>query len=207
MASFDFNAEYILENGVVLMRPLTADDFEHLKDFSLKEPELWQYSLTPANGVENLKNYIAAALQNKSDCTSFPFIVFDKRTGEYAGSTRFYDYQKNHNTVQLGYTWYGKKFQGSGLNRHCKLLMLEFAFEYIGVERVEFRADFNNKRSISAMKGIGCIEEGILRQNCANADGRRDSIVLSILKQEWTSHVKSHIQQKIERLNKPIGSL
>ncbi len=199
MSTFDFNADYFLENDFVLIRPLTADDFKYLKGFSLNEPELWQYSLTPANGLENLKNYIGAALQNKSEETSFPFIVFDKRTGEYAGSTRFYDYQKKHNTVQLGYTWYGKKFQGTGLNRHCKLLMLEFAFEVIGVERVEFRADFNNKRSIAAMKSIGCTQEGVLRQNCASLDGRRDSIVLSILKQEWFSHIKFHIQQKIER--------
>tara|TARA_R110002096_G_scaffold183757_3_gene361815 strand:+ start:26207 stop:26812 length:606 start_codon:yes stop_codon:yes gene_type:complete len=199
MATFDFNADYVLENDVALIRPLRADDFEHLKGFSLHEPELWQYSLTPASGLENLQNYIASALKSKSEHSSFPFIVFDKRTGEYAGSTRFYDYQKIHNTVQLGYTWYGKKFQRTGLNRHCKLLMLEFAFEVIGVERVEFRADFNNKRSIAAMKSIGCVEEGVLRQNCASSDGRRDSIVLSILKQEWFSHVKSHIQQKIER--------
>ncbi len=199
MTTFDCNADYILENDIVLIRPLTADDFEHLKDFSLNEPELWQYSLTPANGLENLKNYIDVALQNKSEGTSFPFIVFDKRTDEYAGSTRFYDYQKKHNTIQLGYTWYGKKFQRTGLNRHCKFLMLEFAFEIIGVERVEFRADFNNKRSIAAMKSIGCIEEGVLRQNCEGLNGRRDSIVLSILKQEWFSHIKSHIHQKIER--------
>ena len=58
--------------------------------------------------------------------------------------------------MQLGYTWYGKEFQGTGLNKHCKYLLLEFAFEKMQVERVEFRADANNEKSIAAMKSIGC---------------------------------------------------
>ena len=67
------------------------------------------------------------------------------------------------------------------------------------MERVEFRADNNNARSIAAMKGIGCIVEGVLRKNVIKMDGgRRDSIVLSILKEEWESSVKSNLLLKIK---------
>ena len=77
-------------------------------------------------------------------------------------------------------------------------MLLQFAFETIGVERVEFRADNNNKRSINAMKGIGCIEEGVLRSNCVAASGvRRDSIVLSILSNEWFTSVKEQLQNQL----------
>ena len=65
------------------------------------------------------------------------------------------------------------------------------------VKRVEFRADANNKKSIAAMKSIGCTEEGILRSNCASPTGRRNSIVLSILQSEWISGVKSALKQKL----------
>ena len=51
-------------------------------------------------------------------------------------------------TLQLGYTWYGSAFRGTGLNKHCKFLLLQFAFETLGMERVEFRADNSNERSI-----------------------------------------------------------
>ncbi|RMA58539.1 GNAT family N-acetyltransferase [Ulvibacter antarcticus] len=189
----DFSKEYILENEMVILRPLIEDDLKHLSEFSLAEPELWNYSLVPANGLKNLKSYLNLALQKRKEHDSYPFIVFDKRTKEYAGSTRFYDYQLQHNSVQLGYTWYGKKFQGTGLNKNCKLLMLQFAFDELGVERVEFRADASNERSIAAMKSIGCKVEGILRQNCAALTGRRDSIVLSILKNEWQKDVKKNL--------------
>ena len=197
MAKLNFNQDYILENDVVQLRPLTNDDFDILSQFSLQEPELWTYSLVPAGGLENLRTYMNLAIKDKEARKSYPFIVYDKRTGKYAGSTRFYDYQEQHNTVQLGFTWYGKEFQGTGLNKNCKLLLLEFAFETLGLDRVEFRADASNTLSIAAMKSIGCTLEGILRSNCKSLAGRRDSIVLSILKIEWLDSVKKNLLNKI----------
>lgn len=197
MKQLDFSHDYILENDRVLLRPLQPEDLDVLKEFSLNEPELWTYSLVSGAGVENLQAYMNAAFADKAKETAYPFIVFDKRTQRFVGSTRFYDYQSKHNTVQLGYTWYGKESQGTGLNKNCKFLLLQFAFEALGLDRVEFRADNNNKRSIAAMKSIGCNVEGVLRSNCASPTGRRDSIVLSVLKDEWFSHVKENLSQKL----------
>ncbi len=188
--------DIILENDKVMLVPLKTEHISDLLKYSINQPELWEFSLARGDGEGNLRNYIKFALDQREAGTSYPFIVFDKKTKRFAGSTRFYDYQKHHNTVQLGYTWYGKEFQRTGLNRNCKLLLLSYAFEVLNLDRVEFRADAQNKRSITAMKAIGCIEEGILRQNCASPDGRRDSIVLSILNSEW-EEVKSRLIDKI----------
>jgi RimJ/RimL family protein N-acetyltransferase len=51
--------------------------------------------------------------------------------GKYAGSTRFYDINLEFKTLLLGFTWYGKQFRGTGLNKHCKYLLLQFAFELL----------------------------------------------------------------------------
>ncbi|MES2005242.1 MAG: GNAT family N-acetyltransferase [Bacteroidota bacterium] len=195
---FDPLKEYILEDGCVLLRPLRVEDCGNLLVYSLNEPELWKYSLVKVAGEENLKTYIAAAVSARATGKEYPFIVFDKRSQEFAGSTRFYDIQVSQKTLQLGYTWYGKKFHGSGLNKHCKYLLLQFAFEQLGMERVEFRADNTNERSKAAMKSIGCVAEGVLRSSTIKADGtRRDSIVLSILKTEWENGVKERLFQKL----------
>lgn len=114
-----------------------------------------------------------------------------------AGSTRFYSIQNTHSTLSIGYTWYGKEFQRTGLNRNCKYLLLRYAFEQLGAERVEFRADLRNEKSIKAMKEIGCVEEGVLRGNCKANDGRRDGIVLSLLKDEWRQKVKKLLASKL----------
>lgn len=198
MQAFDFTTDYILEDERVLLRPLRVEDLEQLSHFGIEEPEIWRFSLVRAGGEGGMKRYLDIALAGKADKKEYPFIVFDKKTQKYAGSTRFYDIQLSNQTLQLGYTWYGKEFQGTGLNRHCKFLLLQFAFDEIGMLRVEFRADKNNARSIAAMKAIGCKEEGILRQNVPNPDGgRRDSMVLSILKSEWESAVKESLRNKL----------
>ncbi len=195
---FDFTKAYVLEDDCVLLRPLAADDCNNLLLFALQEPDIWTYSLVKVAGEDNLRNYIQSALAERSAGKGYPFIVFDKRMQEFAGSTRFYDIQLSQKTLQLGYTWYGKKFQGTGLNKHCKYLLQQFAFEELGMERVEFRADNNNNRSIAAMKSIGCVAEGVLRSNTIKADGkRRDSIVLSILKGEWENGVKEKLKSKL----------
>ncbi len=196
---FNISDHYVLEDDCVLLRPLQKDDFGNLLPFALKEPDTWKYSWISAAGESGLKNYLNIALESKAFGNEYPFIVFDKRTNEYAGSTRFYDINIPFKTLQLGYTWYGKKFQGTGLNKHCKFLLLSFAFEKIGMERVEFRADNNNERSIAAMKSIGCKVDGILRKNMPNREGgRRDSIVLSILKDEWSGSVKKKLFKKLQ---------
>jgi len=191
-----FNDTLILENERVLLRPLEPEDTKHLLPFAINEPKLWTYSILSAAGETNMQNYLDVAFQKKAELDSFPFIIYDKKVGKYAGSTRFYDIQPSHNTLQLGFTWYGEKFQGTGLNKHCKLLMLTFAFETLKVARVEFRADAHNERSIAAMKSIGCTVEGILRSNCTAPEGRRDSIILSILQEEWFNSAKLNLIEK-----------
>lgn len=195
---FDLKHDYILEDDTVILRPLQHDDIGNLLHFSLHQPQIWTYSLLATIGTENFTNYIEMALENRTKETEYPFAVFDKRTNEYAGSTRFYDIQLRNKTLQLGYTWYGKQFHGTGLNKHCKFLLLQFAFESMQMERVEFRADNDNKRSIAAMKSIGCKVDGILRKNVLKLDGgRRDSIVLSILREEWFAEVKQKLSEKL----------
>ena len=194
----NLDAVVTLENDHVLLRTLTAADYDFLLPFSLNEPQLWEFSFKSAAGEENLSLYIDAALRDKDKGTAHPFIVYDKLKGAYAGSTRFYDIHWSFKTLQLGYTWYGADFQGTGLNKNCKYLLLQYAFEELGMERVEFRADNNNSRSVAAMKSIGCTVEGVLRSHMPNAQGgRRDSIVLSILRSEWFDRIQANLQAKI----------
>jgi RimJ/RimL family protein N-acetyltransferase len=199
MSKLDFQKNYILEDNRVKLRLLREDDYNNLLPFSLQEPDTWKYSLVGAEGEEGLKNYLAIALRAWKDEKEYPFIVFDKKSNEYAGCTRFYDINEEFKSLQLGYTWYGEKFRGTGLNKHCKFLLLSFAFEQLGMERFELRADNNNERSIAAMKSIGCKVDGVLRSNMPtrNDNQRRDSIVLSILKDEWFSGVKENLKKKL----------
>jgi N-acetyltransferase len=194
---FDFKEKYILENEIVRLQPLEISDFDFLLEYSENEAEIWKFNSNGANGKENLKKYIANAVKNREYEKDYPFIVFDKIENKYVGSTRFYEVQLLNKTLDLGFTWYGKKSQGTGINKNCKYLMLEFAFEKMEMERVGFGANSKNERSINAMKSIGCVVEGIFRNYSTNANGERiDAIKLSILKTEWNESVKNNLKKQ-----------
>ena len=197
---FDFKTDYILEDERVILSPLESKHFEELLHFSENEPEIWDYSVlhSDAAGKENLKKYIDFALSCREKGSEYGFIVFDKLKNAFAGSTRFYNIDLEEKTLEIGYTWYGKEFQGTGINKHCKYLLLEFAFEKIEIERVGFSADSDNSKSIAAMKSIGCTIEGTLRSTMFKKNGtRRNSTILSILKNEWTETVKQNLKNRL----------
>jgi RimJ/RimL family protein N-acetyltransferase len=196
--NFDFDHDYILEDERVRLRPLHSLDATELAIYVSTQTEIWTYSLVAINEVADLQGYIDTAIESRKNKTAYPFIVFDKQLNKYVGSTRLYDVQLNFETTQLGYTWYSKEVWGTGLNTHCKFLLLHFAFEQMKFKRVEFRADSDNKRSIAAMQKIGCTVEGVLRSHLPKPDGtRRDSIVLSITHQEWEQKVKSLLKNQL----------
>ena len=197
-SKFSPGTDYILEDDWVLIRPLTTNDYKNLLPFALYEPSTWRYSPVGAQGADGLRNYMDIALKGKLEGTEYPFIIYDKKTGEYAGSTRFYDIQPVNQALEIGYTWYGEKFRGTGLNKHCKFLLLQLAFDELDMKRVGFRADARNDRSIAAMKSIGCTVEGIIRSHLLLPDGsRRDSILLSILQHEWQQEVKARLKVRL----------
>jgi len=199
LKTFDFKTDIILENERVLLKPLALTDGSLLTHYVNEEPKLWNYSLVAINNASDLENYIQTAIEARANKTSYAFIVYDKLLNEYVGCTRLYDIQLAFQTTQIGYTWYSKKCWGTKLNENCKYLLLEFAFDQMGFERVEFRADNNNKRSIAAMQKIGCTIEGVLRNHLPMPNGkRRDSIVLSILKEEWNTSLKQSLLAQLK---------
>jgi len=198
MNTFNFDSEIILENDVVKLRPIKISDVKYLVTISL-EPNIWDHSFIKGDGEKNLKNYISQAIKARVNKTAYTFIIFDKRKQQYAGCTRFCDVNTFLNTTRMGYTWFGKHFQGTGLNKHCKYLLFQYAFETIGFERIGLGAYIENKRSINAMLSIGCKKEGVFRNMfpSVSGEGRTDAILLSILKNEWFSSEKEKLQYKL----------
>ena len=187
-----------LENSRVLLRILSTSDVDNLVHIALDEQALWKFTLHKINSRKKLLSYIDSAISETKKGISIAYSVYDKNTGEHAGSTRIYDIDLVNKTCAIGFTWYGKSFQGTGLNVNCKFLLFEMAFETLQMERVQFRVDKENIRSINAIKSLGCKEEGVLRSNMYRPNGeRRDSMILSILKEEWYSSVKHNLKRKI----------
>ncbi|PWL39583.1 N-acetyltransferase [Flagellimonas aquimarina] len=196
--TLDFTKDYVLENDRVKLIPLTADHVDLLWEIS-REKNLWTYFLGKSDGSGDFKKYILEAIADRDKKSGYPFAVYDKMKKCYAGCTRFFDYQENLNIIRLGYTWYGKDFRGTGVNKNCKYLMFQFAFDQIGLERVGLGAHSENKVSIAAMKSVGCTKEGQIRNlfPSIHGKGRSDAVLLGILKQEWLENKKKNLKSRL----------
>lgn len=195
---FDFSESYVLENERARLEPLNETHFDKLGRVA-EEKEIWTYFLGSSNGVKDSRAYFKRAITGRQNQKAYAFAIFDKAKEAYAGSSRFFDFAEDFSAVRIGYTWYGKHFRGTGLNKHCKYLMFKFAFEHLLMERVGLGAHAENKISLAAMKSVGCQEEGVVRNlfPSIHSTGRSDAILLGILKQEWFTSVKDQLKEKL----------
>ena len=121
--------------------------------------------------------------------------------GTVVGTSSLGDVDLDNERVHLGWTMYGSRWWGTQVNPECKLLLLGHAFD-CGFGRVKIQTDAVNLRSQAAIAKLGATREGVLRRHTKRADGSfRDSVVFSVLAQEWPS-VRAGLEQ---RLGMPTG--
>ncbi len=174
-----------LETDVVKLTLLDLSNYKHLLDIG-QQDNLIQFSPSKVDTPEDLKNYVQTAVDGYYHKTTIPFIIYDKRTQAFAGSTRFGLINKKNKVIHIGWTWIGKQFQGTGLNKHVKFLMLRYAFEDLKFDKVEFRVDERNMASRKAVEKLNAALEGILRKDTLMLDGfKRSTCCYGILKEEW----------------------
>jgi len=154
---------------------------------------LWELAYTSVPRPEETEGYVqdALALQAAGGC--LPFVVRDA-SGDIVGSTRYYDLAPGVPRLQVGYTWYARRVQRTGLNTEAKLLLLTHAFEAMGCASVGLQTSHLNQASRKAIARIGATQEGILRQHMRHRDGSlRDTVCFSIIDGEWPA-VKARLQ-------------
>ena len=182
----DFESTIVLENNRVRMEPLEEAHFEHLVPIVLEKPDLLKYSPPKFGTSELLLTYIKKNIALRPRQLKYPFVIFDKAKQVYAGSTSYMNISLENQRLEIGSTWIGKAFQRTGLNRNCKFLLMQYAFDILEIERIEFKTDKRNLQSQKAIEGIGGQYEGLLRSHTLMSDGyRRDTVYYSVLKEEW----------------------
>lgn len=176
-----------LESERALLRPLTLADEQALQQVA-DDDSLWIFGLHDLSKPGELNRYIRQAIADRENGISAVWVIIDKKTNQLAGCTRLAEISWKDERGQIGWTWIGRDFQGSGLNKEMKFLILSYGFEVLGLNRIEFKADERNHQSRQALLGIGATREGVLRQHMKIHDGYiRNTVFYSILKSEWDS--------------------
>ena len=186
-----------LETNKVLLRPLEENDFDAF--FPLAQDEdAWHYFTLNLADKEHLKKWMDASFADKAANTKRPFTIIEKKSNKIAGSMSLLNISMHDLRLEIGASWLGKEFRGTGVNRHAKYSLMRYAFDELHFERVEFKTDVLNTRARKGLEKIGGKEEGIFRNHMTMwNDRRRNSIYYSVIKNEWPA-LKQTIFKDIE---------
>jgi RimJ/RimL family protein N-acetyltransferase len=136
--------------------------------------------------VQDAADQISAALTGRDNRTRLPYAQFDAVTGEFAGTTSFYDVNPVQHALGIGHTWLGQRWWHTGHNTESKLLLLGHAFETLGAVRVVWHTDIGNTRSQAAIERLGAVREGVLRKHRIRSDGSwRDTVQYAMVDDDW----------------------
>ena len=175
---------------------LRTTDYDGLLH-AARDPDVWRWFPVVLSVPENLNKWMTSMLDQHQQGVRVPFTIRDATTHEIIGSTSYMHIAATDLCLEIGTTWMDKTYHGSGVNFNMKYLLLRQAFEEMGYYRVEFRTDVLNVRSRKAIEKLGAVQEGIFRNHrFNNSGGRRDSVIYSIIREEWPS-VQTALEEKI----------
>src|SRR5689334_16016415 len=188
----------VLEGRGIRLEPLTVDHRDALVA-AASDGQLWELWFTSVPTPDQTAKYIDDALTGQQLGHMLPWVVRELEGDTIIGTTRYHDIVPVIDRVEIGYTWYARRWQRTHVNTTCKLLLLHHAFESLGCAVVGLRTDRFNVASQRAIAALGAREDGILRHHQARRDGTaRDSVMFSILAAEWPD-VKRHLALRLAR--------
>jgi RimJ/RimL family protein N-acetyltransferase len=180
-----FATEHVLENNRARLEPLQEKHYALLLPIAM-EKVLWIFTSNTIVNEADFRKYFDTALAERQSGTAYPFAVFDKFNNCYGGCTRYGNIAFAHKRMEIGWTWYAPNLQGSGINKACKSLLLNFGFDNLQLNRIELKTSLLNLQSQAAMLKIGAVKEGILRNHMITESGTvRNTVYFSFIKEEW----------------------
>jgi len=187
----------ILTGNLVRLEPL---QMKHAPDLyqAAQDPAIWTYMpRPPIRALTEMEQVITDALQEQTDGSSLPFAIIDLSQQRTVGSTRYVDIRPQQRGLEIGWTWLTPAVQRTGINTECKYLLLRYAFEQLGMIRVQIKTHHLNFKSQHAIERLGAVKEGTLRNHMIMHDGSyRHSVYYSIIESEWPA-VKAGLEAKM----------
>ncbi|HZR48466.1 MAG TPA: GNAT family protein [Streptosporangiaceae bacterium] len=191
----------VLHGKLVRLEPLSLSHAADLAEVAEEERSSYDFTMVPRSG--DAADYVTAQL-HRAGLT--PFAQVRVEDGKAVGCTsycnpRYWPDRDELCAIEVGWTWLAASAQGTGINAEAKLLLFTYAFETLGVARVDLKTDARNERSRQAIARTGARFEGVLRAWSASwAPGEegllRDSAIFSILPAEWPD-VKAMLRKRV----------
>ena len=187
----------VLEGEHIILRPMERSDGPAIVD-AASDGRLWELFYTAVPGPVSIDAYLDSAAAEAAYGRAMPFVVIDKASGKLVGATRYMRMKADARRLEIGTTFYAQSAQRSPINSEAKLLLLTHAFEAMDCMCVQLRTDAFNFQSQRAIERLGAKRDGVLRNHSILNGRNRDTVVYSILANEWNG-VKTHLRFRLAR--------
>lgn len=180
----------------VTLRPMVRGDRDAIVT-AASDGKLWELFYTAVPSEASIDAYLDTAERETGYGRAMPFVVLDK-AGRLIGCTRYMRMHKAARRLEIGTTFYAASVQRSPVNTEAKLLLLTHAFEVMDASCVQFRTDYFNHASQRAIERLGAKKDGVLRNHTILNGRVRDTVVYSIIANEWDG-VKRNLLFRLAR--------
>jgi N-acetyltransferase len=196
----------MLRGTLVRLEPLSA---RHGDDLALAAEEgRTAYDFTFVPRADDVEGYLRAHLERAVEGAFIPFAQIRQSDQRAVGCTAFgnprtWPGRTDVCAIEIGWTWLAASAQRTGINVEAKMLLLGYAFDQLGVARVDIKTDARNERSRQAIAGLGAQFEGVLRSWSESwapgEEGKlRDSAMFSVVAAEWP-FCQERLRQRLAR--------
>jgi len=173
----------VLAGSTVTMRELRASDAPSLFALLTAE-EVSRFISPPPSSVEGFERFIAWTLRQRHAGSYACFAVTLDGSDTAIGIFQLRELETGFGTAEWGFA-IGSPYWGSGAFQEAGELMLAFAFETVGVHRLEARAAVRNGRGNGALRKMGAVQEGRLRKSFLKNGEYLDQMLWTILAEDW----------------------
>lgn len=180
----------VLGGRSISLRPFAEADADDVLAYAA-DAEVTRYlTWHPHKSLSDSLAFIRS-VQGEDTDRAMTWAIVWRGEGRVIGSTGFIRIEKQHATAEVG-TAISRRFWGTGANTEAKLLLFSYGFTQLGLQRIEMRTDTRNLRSQGAIEKMGLTREGVLRRYPRVKGEERDTVIYSLLRQEWQADPRFH---------------
>ena len=167
----------------VRLRPLERKHLPKCVEW-LNDPEVTEnLTLSEPVSLEGEQRWYDSQLRDDSS----RIYAIETLQGEHIGNIGLHDINTHDRKAELGIFIGEKRLWGKGYGTEAVELALKLAFEGMNLNKVYLRTFMRNERAQKCYEKVGFLKEGILRQDSFKKGEYLDSLVYSVLREEYFS--------------------
>jgi ribosomal-protein-alanine N-acetyltransferase len=173
----------VMAGSTFTLRELRLEDAPSLLAM-LSTEEVARFISPPPTTVEGFERFITWTHRERTAGNYACFAIVPQGMDTAIGIFQVRSLEPGFGNAEWGFAM-GSQFWGTGIFAEGARLVLDFAFDVVGVQRLEARAAVANGRGNGALRKIGAVQEGLLRRSFLRNGQHHDQVLWGILAEDW----------------------